>query len=123
MEGATCQHCGAPIVGGGAACSTGCDLARRLPRGEEDLPVTWQLGVLLAWGFALFNQFLFAGLLALSISREQMAWLPKFAVASFLLGLLVFAWSILVFLWLKPKKILDYLDQDCTLSKDSPEIA
>jgi len=55
-----CPLCGRRPLDGSLACSSGCDLLLRVPRGEKALPASWQLGVALAWGFALFNQALFS---------------------------------------------------------------
>ena len=100
LERVNCPYCGASTSSVEGVCSTGCDLARRLPRGEEGLPVTWQLGVLLAWGFALFNQLLFAGISGISSFTERPDWGVIFDSASLVVG-------IVVFFALKPKKTLD----------------
>jgi len=76
--------------------------------GKTDLPATWQLGVALAWGFLLFNQFLFAGMELLSLSKSDPRNAAKFAVASIVAGGLVAAASLFFFVLSKPKLLTDW---------------
>ncbi|MBK1879390.1 hypothetical protein [Pelagicoccus mobilis] len=103
-----CIHCGSAHANGTDCCSSGCDLARRLPMGDGDLPATWQLGVALGWGFLLFNQLLFAGMDFLSLSKNDPENAGKFAIASIAAGCLVAAASVFFFAISKPKLMTDW---------------
>lgn len=109
MSVKSCQVCGSATEGGRPACSTGCDLARRLPWGEASLPATWQLAVLLAWGFALFNQCLFSGMALLSQVRGESAAMGNFLLASYACGAIVMLASACLFALAKPKGLADAL--------------
>lgn len=108
MSSYTCIHCGETAARNHDCCSSGCDLARRLPRGETDLPATWQLGVALAWGFLVFNQLLFAGMDLLALSRNAPDNAAKFAVASLVAGALVLLANLFFFAISKPKLFSDW---------------
>lgn len=103
-----CIHCGVTHANEGEACSSGCDLARRLPMGDGDLPATWQLGVALGWGFLLFNQLLFAGMELLSLSKNDSENAAKFALASIVSGCLVAVANVFFFVVSKPKLVSDW---------------
>lgn len=109
MSAGSCQVCGRATEGGRPACSTGCDLARRLPWGEGALPASWQLAILLAWGFALFNQCLFAGMAALAQLRGESAAMGNFLLASYACGGIALLASAWLFALAKPKGISDAL--------------
>lgn len=108
MSVRNCIHCGVTHASKQAACSSGCDLARRIPMRGKDLPASWQLGVALVWGFALFNQLLFAGGEVLSLARGEAEFASKFAIASLVAGGLVAAMSVFFFAIAKPKLLMDW---------------
>lgn len=108
MSSYTCIQCGEVAAQSHDCCSSGCDLARRLPRGEKDLPATWQLGVALAWGFLIFNQLLFAGMNLLALSQGSSETAAKFAMASFVAGGVVLLANGAFFAISKPKLFSDW---------------
>lgn len=108
MSSYTCIHCGEKAAPAYDYCSSGCDLARRLPRGETDLPATWQLGVALGWGLLVFNQMLFAGMDLLALSKNAPENAAKFAIASYAAGGLVLLVNAFFFAISKPKLFSDW---------------
>lgn len=108
MSSYSCIHCGETAAQNHDCCSSGCDLARRLPRGETDLPATWQLGVALAWGFLIFNQLLFAGMDLLALSRNAPDNAGKFALVSLAVGAVVLLANVFFFVISKPKLFSDW---------------
>ncbi|MDQ8186661.1 hypothetical protein [Pelagicoccus sp. SDUM812002] len=108
MSSYSCIHCGETAAKSHDCCSSGCDLARRLPRGETDLPATWQLGVALAWGFLVFNQLLFAGMDLLALSKNETENAAKFAVLSLVAGAVVLLVNGFFFVISKPKLFSDW---------------
>lgn len=108
MSSYSCIHCGETAAKSDDCCSSGCDLARRLPRGEKDLPATWQLGVALAWGFLVFNQLLFAGMDLLALSKNASENAAKFATVSLVVGGLVLLANGFFFVISKPKLFSDW---------------
>ncbi|MDQ8182969.1 hypothetical protein [Pelagicoccus sp. SDUM812005] len=108
MSSYSCIHCGETAAKNHDCCSAGCDLARRLPRGETDLPATWQLGVALAWGFLLFNQLLFAGMDLLALSKNAPDNAAKFAMASLVAGGVALLANGFFFAISKPKLFSDW---------------
>ncbi|EDY81455.1 hypothetical protein VDG1235_1073 [Verrucomicrobiia bacterium DG1235] len=72
------------------------------------MPATWQLGVLLAWGFAIFNQLLFAGMEVLAAAGEDMEKAGKFGLASLIAGALALLASGFFFVISKPKRFVDW---------------
>lgn len=106
---APCEICGSASRKGMSVCSTGCDLARRLPVGTEGLPASWQLGVLLGWCFLIFNQWLFAGMTLLSHAKGDPDAAGKFMVASYVAGGAGLAASAFLFAVARAKGISDWL--------------
>ncbi|MDQ8205566.1 hypothetical protein [Pelagicoccus sp. SDUM812003] len=104
-----CHYCSSPAEPGQGYCSAACDLARRLPLGEKDLPATWQLGVLLGWCFIAFNQILFFGMGRLARGQGDLRSASLFEMGSMGAGALVLLASFLFFAVAKPKTRLDQL--------------
>ena len=75
--------------------------------GEDALPASWQLGVLLGWGFLLFNQSLFAGMEAMMLGRGDLGSASKFALATLACGVIVFCFSGFLFAAARPKRAAD----------------
>lgn len=109
MQEQRCIQCGRTLKSEGPACSTGCDLARRLPMGDEVMPASWELGGALAWGFVLFNQLFFAlaDLRLLSTGKEELA--AKFAIASLFTGVVAAGGSGFLAWIARPKGVSDGL--------------
>lgn len=107
MSEKSCIHCGRTTRAEEVACSTGCDLARRLPRSEEALPASRQLGVLLGWGFVAFNQLLLAlGALGMR-AREEWETAQTFGILSLVTGALIL-FANLFLIWIaRPKRWTD----------------
>ena len=103
-----CKHCERAFSSSCECCCSGCALASRLPLGETQLPATWQLGVALAWFFALFNQLLFAGVALFSFAREQLDRAERFEALALGVGVLVLLWSSFLFAVVKPKRWTDF---------------
>lgn len=107
MSEKTCIHCGRTVHGEELACSTGCDLARRLPLGEAVMPASWELGGLLLWGFVGFNQLLLAaGDLRLQ-AREDWEMAETFGTLSLVAGVLVLLANVYFLGVAKPKRWTD----------------
>lgn len=77
--------------------------------GDEGLPVTWQLGVVLVWFFALFNQLLFTGMKAFSLVRGEVDTAAKFGVTALVIGSIVLFWNLCLFSSAKSKQLVDFL--------------
>ncbi len=77
--------------------------------GEEALPATWQLGVLLAWLFLLFNQWLMFGTQAMLESRGSHVTADNFGIASLLIGLVVFLANAFFFILARAKGLVDVI--------------
>jgi hypothetical protein len=103
-----CEICGAAAPQGFSVCSTGCDLARRLPMSDQGLPATWQLGVALGLFFLLFNQLLFTILESLSILREAPAQAANFGLAAIGCGTLALFLNVFLFAVAQPKRASDH---------------
>lgn len=103
-----CIHCGKRSAPNTPCCSTACDLARRLPRGEGNLPATWQLGVVLGWFFLIFNQLLFAGMDLLLRWKQDPENAARFVLASLIVGCAVALANGCLFAIAQPKGMSDW---------------
>ncbi len=107
--GKACQNCGASLDSAFAHCSVSCALAARIPVGKDALPVSWELSVLLASCFVLFNQFLFLVAGWVKSSRESMESGERFFSASLVAGLLWLIFMGVAWAAHSPKRWGDYL--------------
>lgn len=103
-----CDICGAETPNGFSACSTGCDLARRLPVSDQGLPASWQLGVALGLFFLLFNQLLFTILESLSMLREEPVKAASFGLAAIACGVLALFLNVFLLAVAQPKRATDH---------------
>ncbi len=81
-----CRNCGAPLDWVSAHCSVSCALAARIPVGKDALPASWELSVLLASCFVLFNQFLLLVAGWVKSSRDSIDAGEGFFLASLVAG-------------------------------------
>ena len=102
-----CGTCGVIVRKQGDYCSSGCHLAGKLPVGDQGLPASWQLGVVLAVGFALFNQMIFWLLAWRKVREEDFDLGYIFAWTSFGIGAAVMLFWVYVFVIARFKTWVD----------------
>lgn len=89
--------------------SSGEFVASKLPLGGADgLPISWQLCVIMAHVFVLFNQGLFVLMAFLKRVQEDVPLSNTFALLSLIAGALLVAFALFVFVAIPVKKALDY---------------
>lgn len=108
-EKIACRNCGAPLDSEFAHCSVSCALAARIPIGKEALPASWELSVLLASCFILFNQFLLLVAGWVKSSRDSMEAGEGFFGASIVAGSLWLIFMGVAWATHSPKRWGDYL--------------
>lgn len=101
MERLVCSYCGIPFRAlrppansEPAYCCSGCAMAARLNISAERFPVTPQLVYLLILGFGVFNQALLIVLALALVNEDRAETAEKFAAASAVLAIALFAAAI-----------------------------
>ncbi|MEM9159657.1 MAG: hypothetical protein AAGB46_11450 [Verrucomicrobiota bacterium] len=102
-----CPTCGVIVRRHGDYCSSGCHLAGKLPLTEEGLPATWQLGVILATFFALFNQLMFWLLAYRKLQEGELDLATKFGWASLGLGFAILLFWVFIYIIARFKTWVD----------------
>lgn len=108
-EPSVCSYCGVPIPEEKHYCSSGCDLADRIPRGEVALPATGQLGAALGLCFLLFNQLLFLSLAWLKESTDEFDLARKLLIAGTVAGALSLVANAATFAIIRERRVADWI--------------
>ena len=88
-ESSSCSYCGTSVAREKRYCGSGCDIADRVPRGEEALPASTELGVGLGFCFLFFNHLLFLSLAWLKGGGEDLEMANKLLMVACVFGALV----------------------------------